>query len=92
MTDNITLDSLEEVVISLFRGSADECVEFLKQLLFNIWSNPKLRSVETTVWHSVSSLISEVCKKIHAMCPSNIRIKSNVFPAEGRARFETCPI
>nr|XP_051178573.1 putative FBD-associated F-box protein At5g50270 isoform X1 [Lolium perenne] len=85
MTNKTILDSLEEIEIHV-GGSAhkvDKFVELLKQLLSNIWSTTtlvKLKSVEMNMLCPDSPLSDELCKKIRGMCPSNIRIKSNVFP------------
>ena len=93
VTENIMLDSLEEIEIDLCGESANKLAEFLKQLLFNIWSNTKLKSVETNILHLDPSMINEIREKIHATCPSNIRLVSNVLPGRKvRARFEASPI
>lgn len=60
-------------------------VEFLKQLLSNIWSMTKLKSVKINMLYSASSLSDVVYERIRAMCPPNISIRSNVFP-NGRPR------
>ncbi|CAM0957535.1 unnamed protein product [Alopecurus aequalis] len=86
MTNKIILDSLQEIEIHVPGGSADrvgKSVELLKQLLSNIWKTTKLtklKSVEMNMSCHDSTLSDELCKKICAMCPPNVRVKSNVFP------------
>ncbi|XP_048546325.1 uncharacterized protein LOC125526428 [Triticum urartu] len=80
MADNTILDSLEEIEIDYMKGSEDVFVEFLKQLISNIWSMPKLKSVEINMLHSPSSLNDVVHERISAMFPPNISVRSNAFP------------
>jgi hypothetical protein len=88
MTNRIILDSLQGIEIHVLRGSAKKFVEFLEQLLSNIWSTTKLiklKSVEMNIMCHGSPLSDQLCKKISELCPPNVRIKSNVFP-EGFTR------
>jgi hypothetical protein len=75
--DDITFNSLEEIEISFFTGSAKQ-VEFV-ELLMSRCNKVILKRVDFTVSSDpVSSEIMEVVQRIRSMCHPNSNVQFNV--------------
>jgi hypothetical protein len=80
--DDITFDSLEEIGIAFFTGSAEQ-VEFVELLLSRCNTVTTLKRVDFTVpFVPVSSEIMEVVQRISSMCHPNSKVQFNVHATE----------